>query len=513
MRRTTLPVIAVGVVLLGAGVLSAWQVHRLHRRSSDILSQNVSSIRAAEEFEAVTHELRYRLKRFLGTGNQRHLEEISGLLPRGVRRLNRARKLTETPREEQLVDAIGRGYERFTVGFERAASAGDDELSAIAGRLADEVIPDHILAYTKPYIQLHEEQLADNTERNEARANQLMFGLLLLGTCGGVAGLLSGFAIARRVNRIIVRLSLPLRHTAGKLDKVVGPISVSADPGFDDLESILQTVSQRVSMVIERLQESQREMLRAEQLAALGQMAAGLAHELRNPLTSVKTILQLADAPEELTARDLDVLKQEMTRLEEAVQTFLDFARPPRPEKRPVDIEQLLGETVELVRRRAERNHIRLDFPAGERPISVVADATQVRQVVLNLLLNALDAVPPGGTVHLESDVEGKPPAASHGRWKRRRNGWAAVRVSDNGTGLPEKLAERVFEPFVSTKESGTGLGLSICKRILEAHGGEITAANAPEGGAVFTVRLPLAETPPTAAHTGAEYAETVDCR
>ncbi len=510
MRRTTLPVIAVGVLLLGAGVLSAWGVHGLHRRSSDILSQNVSSIRAAEEFETVAHELRYRLKRFLGTGNQRHLEEISGLLPRGTRRLDRAQRRATTPRERELVEDIRGGYEDFVATFDRVAVADAPEQPELAGHLADEVIPNDILAYTKQYIELNEEQLADSTERNQATANQLMFGLLLLGTCGGAAGLLAGLAIARRVNRIIVRLSLPLRHTAGKLGKVVGPVAVSADPGFDDLESVLQTISERVSTVVERLQENQREILRAEQLAAVGQLAAGLAHELRNPLTSVKTILQLADAPEELTGRDLDVLKQEMTRLEEAVQTFLDFARPPRPDKRPVDLDELLTETVELVRRRAEQNRIDLDYRPAEQPIVAVADATQVRQVVLNLLLNALDAVSSGGAVRLESGIDSER-AVPHRR--RRRRGWAAVRVADTGKGLPDGLADRIFEPFMSTKESGTGLGLSICKRIVEAHGGEITAADGPDGGAVFTFRLPLEPPQPPPLSPEVHHAEALDCR
>jgi len=243
-RRTIIPLIAVGGALLTAGILSAWQVNRLHQRSSDILSQNVSSIRAAEEFDAVAHELRYRLKRFLGTGNQRHFDEIPGLLARGTRRLDHVKRLSASVREQKLAEDIGRGYRQFAAKFEHAATAGDKEQAETASHLADRVIPRDILSYTKQYIELNEVQLAHSRERNRTTANHLMFGLLLLGGCGGVAGLLAGFIIARRMNRIIVRLSLPLRHTAGKLDKVVGPLSISADPGFDDLESILKTVSE-----------------------------------------------------------------------------------------------------------------------------------------------------------------------------------------------------------------------------------------------------------------------------
>jgi signal transduction histidine kinase len=129
---------------------------------------------------------------------------------------------------------------------------------------------------------------------------------------------------------------------------------------------------------------------------------------------------------------------------------------------------------------------VRLECDLPAEPVPLEADAGQPRQVVLNLVLNALDAVPEGGVVSLQ--VRRRASGAG--------GGWLILRVADTGPGLPAGLGARVFEPFVSTKETGLGLGLSVCKRIVKAHGGEITAANRPEGGAVFTVRLPLPPAP-----------------
>jgi len=511
LRRSMFPVIAVGIFFLAVGVYGAWRVHRLHQRSSDILSENVSSIRAAEELEAVVHEMRYRLKRFLSTGNERHLDEIAKLIPKGREWLDQTQSLAKTSREQQSVDSIRRGYELLVSNYKKvAADPTAAEPLQIAGNLADEVIPNEVLGFTKRYIARNEEQLTVSRQRNQTTATRLMFGLLLLGTCGGGVGLFAGYVIARRVSRTIVQLSLPIRDTAGKLDKVVAPISVTADPSFDDLELILKTVSDRVTMVVERLQEKERDMLRAEQLAAIGQLAAGLAHELRNPLTSLKTILQLADTPEHLTERDLDILKQEITRLENSVQTYLDFARPPQPDKRLVEFDQLVKNTLELVHRRAERQGVLVDYSLPRQRIRVLADETQMRQLILNLLLNAFDAVPLEGRVHLEIVQRRGERPPRHGHSMPNIAGEMEFRVWDNGPGLPAEFGDHVFDPFVSTKESGSGLGLSICKRIIDAHGGEIAAANGRDGGAVFSVRLPLCSDA-TGENKEEKHAETLD--
>ena len=209
-------------------------------------------------------------------------------------------------------------------------------------------------------------------------------------------------------------------------------------------------------------------------------MAAGIAHELRNPLMPIKILVQSAAERRPspgLDGRDLTVLEQEISRLERSIQTFLDFARPPRIEKTTFAVRDVLEQIVKLLEARAERQGVRIECRFPAEPARIEADVGQFRQVVLNLLLNALDAVPHGGAIGLEMTNEDRV---------------LTLRVADTGGGLPGELGEQIFEPFVSTKETGLGLGLSICKRIVEAHGGEIRAANRPEGGAVFTVRLPM---------------------
>ena len=168
-------------------------------------------------------------------------------------------------------------------------------------------------------------------------AGWVAFVLWLLGTCGAVAGLVAGFGIARSVSHSIVNLYVPIRAASGRLEEVIGPVDIAPARGIEHLDEILRSMADHVGTVVDRLQQTQLEVLRAEQMSALGQLAAGLAHELRNPLTSLKLLVQAAveAGPEAgLRGRDLAVVADETARLDRSLQTFLDFARPPRLEKR-----------------------------------------------------------------------------------------------------------------------------------------------------------------------------------
>lgn len=481
--RAILPMAAVGGLLLLVASYGAWHVYQLQKRSTEILSENVSSVRAAEELETIMREVQYRIKQHLTTENPRHLSAIADLRDPSQHCLAEMARLATTSREVELVERAERGYEILLAGLD-AYRTGQDEPERLR-TLANEVLPNKILASTQRYIVYNERQVALGNERNMVSSNRLIFGMIFVGATGGLAGLGLGYAIAYRLRRTIVQLSFPLRSVAGRLNNVVEPVSISADPGFEDLEEVLQRVSTQVETVVERLQKSELETLRSEQLAAVGQLAAGFAHEIRNPLTSMKVIVESVVSPHELDHQDLQILRDETIRLEQSTQMFLDFARPPLPEKRPQDLCHLVKHPVGLAEVQAARIQVQIEVRQPETPIWVEVDGTQIGQVVLNLLMNALDASPTGSTITVEL-VETSMPSqgeATH---------WAVVRVRDHGSGLPQALRERIFDPFVSNKPTGIGLGLSICKRIVEAHGGKITAEDKEAAGTVFTVILPM---------------------
>ena len=215
----------------------------------------------------------------------------------------------------------------------------------------------------------------------------------------------------------------------------------------------------------------------------LGQLAAGVAHEIRNPLTSALLLFQTARSDPTaggLTEEDLELIEQELTRIERSLQTFLDYARPPHPVRTRCELAAILHDALNLLRGRIEQQGVQLTLDVESTAGAIDADAEQMRQVILNLLLNALDAMRHGGALHvrLARDAQAKQVELS---------------VADEGEGIPPHVLPRLFEPFVTGKETGLGLGLVICRRIVEEHGGTIAGRNRPAGGAVFVVRLPLA--------------------
>jgi two-component system sensor histidine kinase HydH len=482
--RMTAPIVLLSTIPLAGGIAAAWQVHHSQKRASEAVARNLASMRAAEELVIAFHQdVRANLHLFLLHKDRRQLEEIPEVRRKTDRWLEAMERTSVTAKERELAGRARKGYESFFAEFPGLLR---DPGAERVRRLADATLVRDILQPAQEYLDINEEEIAVSNADNERAANRLVIGLLLLGVCGPVSGLLAGYGISRAVSRSIVRLSVPIRDAAGKLNEIVGPITLAARWGLEELEGVLQVIAERIGAVIARLQQSEREAREAEHLAAVGQMAAGIAHELRNPLMPMKILVQAAAEREPspgLDGRDLAVLEHEIGRLEHSIQTFLDFARPPRLEKRTFDIALVLPWVVDLLAARAAQQGVRIECRVPGRPVEVLADANQIRQVVLNLLLNALDATPHGGSVRLELQEE-----------EGRR--WLKLRVSDTGCGLPAGLGPRIFEPFVSTKETGLGLGLSICKRIVEAHEGEIRAADRPGGGAVFTVRLPLTATP-----------------
>ncbi len=229
------------------------------------------------------------------------------------------------------------------------------------------------------------------------------------------------------------------------------------------------------------LRDSQEHLRRAERLTALGEIAAGLAHEIRNPLAGVKGAVEIiasrvaAGSPE---AEFAAIASRELARLESLVGEFLAYARPRPPELRQISVSDVLEHVATLLRPEADRADVTMAVLAGEVP-PVLADPQQIEQVVFNVALNAVQASSRGQRVELRE------------RWQGDR---AVIEVIDQGPGIPPEYRVRIFEPFFTTKERGTGLGLAISQRIVTAHGGSMDIRASPVGGTIVRIDLPLVQ-------------------
>jgi signal transduction histidine kinase len=270
----------------------------------------------------------------------------------------------------------------------------------------------------------------------------------------------------------------------------------AADPAdLDSLEIQVGRVEQRLKSTLQQLHQVRQEVIRGERLAAVGQLAAGVAHEIRNPLTTVKLLVQTGyavnqSAQPSLTSREQQqrLIIDEIDRMERTIQSLLEFARPASPRREVHDLCATLRRVANLVEARATQQNVALSLTLGVQPLEFLGDREQMLQVFVNLFLNAIDAMPDGGRLQVQARCVPTNGAHTNGAGQAPR---LEVTVCDDGPGVAPEILDHLFEPFVTSKERGTGLGLAVSNRIVHEHQGTITVVGNPEGGARFTVSLP----------------------
>lgn len=281
-------------------------------------------------------------------------------------------------------------------------------------------------------------------------------------------------------------------------DRVIGFLNLTDERvpeafSSDEIALMLE-IAEQIATVVEnsKLYERMRER---DRLAALGEMAAGLAHEIRNPLGAIKGAAQFLDPPNlgEEDREILDVIVEEVDRLNGVVTQFLDYARPVKPSVVPVDINDVIERTSRLLQSGLDAG-VEVELQLDPSRPSAHTDAEQLKQVLVNLVQNASQAMQGGGKVTISTSATFDDPAGFH--LIGRGADFVEIRVRDTGPGLGEDQREHIFVPFYTTKRRGTGLGLAISQRIVRSHGGTISVQSRPGEGTEFLIRLPVAERP-----------------
>jgi two-component system sensor histidine kinase HydH len=290
---------------------------------------------------------------------------------------------------------------------------------------------------------------------------------------------------ARMTTWVMTRLTSP-EHTAAELTRFRVATGL-AMAGI--LAALILTANLGLNLRRERRQREQlrEELRRAEHLAALGRLLAGVAHEVRNPLAAIRSTAQLYQRlpPSSRDPSLLDPILQSVDRLNALVSRLLFFVRTGHEERRPVDLNAIVQETLTLLRAQADTQHVQLQTELADDLPMLFGSAQALQQVVLNLTANALQAMPHGGTLlcrtrHLASNL---------GDHKEES---IELFIADTGPGIADKELPHLFEPFHTTRPEGTGLGLALCREIVQQHGGRIELVREEGWGAVFRVTLPL---------------------
>jgi PAS domain S-box-containing protein len=278
-----------------------------------------------------------------------------------------------------------------------------------------------------------------------------------------------------------VQTGKPFRVTHVHLDKGDKELyySISCYPLIDNGEVVGAI---EIARDITKDIRIQKAMMQYDKMASIGRLAAGVAHEINNPLTTILTsalLIQEDIDSEDPNYQELQTIADEALRCRKIVSSLLDFARQSKPVKEKHDLNGVVTESVVLTRKQAAFNDVAVEESLPEDLPLINMDKDQIEQALINLILNAIEATDPGGKVAVESSFVPEAEAVE-------------LTVSDSGKGIPEENIGRIFDPFFTTRESGTGLGLAITHGIIEQHGGTIEVESKPGHGTRFTIRLPL---------------------
>jgi signal transduction histidine kinase len=310
-------------------------------------------------------------------------------------------------------------------------------------------------------------------DRIRQTLNRIRNLIIILTIAVTMVGSVLSFSLSRLITKPLYTL-MDFTHSLSR-GEFGRKIDIRSKDEVGELSSTFNKLSYELKLYKEKMEESYKQMLRTEKLTALGRLSAGFAHEIRNPLTSIKVLFQTFKDNPALTKEDMKVVLSSTEQMDDLLTRFLGFARSDEFNLSDIYINSVIKQVINLVQFQIRNQSINVVLNLSKLP-PIKADRAMIQQALLNLVLNAIEAMPDGGTLTIFSKIE---------------NGSAAVSIKDTGSGISEEIKDKIFDPFFTTKGDGTGLGLSIVYNIVNLHNGEIGFETNGEG-TTFTMRIPV---------------------
>ncbi len=435
-------------------------------RTAEVLGENIGSRGAAVNLENTLNDLLAL--------HDRGVIEVEPVQDKATQHLQVIEHFVDKPQEQVLAKRLSESLLKYRELWSASGVREKSRQEAVT-LLRTETLP-----AVQALRNYNGDQIQTSEIEHRSTLRHMAWGLVIVGGLGSIGGVLLGYGLARSLRQNLQQLLVRVQGASEMLSQElpVAELIKETAPGMEDAS---QGLVKQVEQVVSKLQQREREVRRAEQLAAVGQLAAGMAHEIRNPLTSIKLLVQTTRRDPSfgsLTSEDLHLMETEIRRIEDSLQTFLDFARPPKLERTTCNVSEIAQEALQLIRGKADQKRITIRSKVPDAPVIAELDRPQLRQVFVNLGLNAIDAMAQGGT--LQVVIEIKPDQQ------------VECTITDTGPGIAPEILPHLFTPFVTGKETGLGLGLVVSRRIVEEHRGTLHGANKPDGGAQFIIRLPL---------------------
>jgi signal transduction histidine kinase len=483
--RVYVILIALVMITMAGGIVTVWYTYQIEHLLTAITEKDLAAFQTAEALVVALANQKGFVSYYFIEGDAEWLRQLGEFRQIFKERLNDALQLAENEREKKALFQIKDQYSRYITVKDRVIGfyqEGRREAGTVLHRQARDLFF-NVLELCEKYKDIHTERIVQAKSASQGQAAQLRIIAATAVSISFMLGMLLAFVLGYQILGPVRRLTAE----AGRKG------NTNADG--DEVKALSRSVRgliQDVDQTQSELKKSRESLLQAEKMAMVGKLAAGMAHSIRNPFTSMKMRLFSLNRSLKFTdtqKEDFDVISEEIRRIDTIVQNFLEFSRPPKLTLQSISPSIIVDQTLQLLKYRLKSYDVSVTIEREQTLPEIDADPEQLKEVFVNLVVNACEAMERGGSIVIREQEIITP---SEGRI-------AVIRVSDNGPGIPESIRARVLLPFFTTKEEGTGLGLSIAVRIIAEHHGRIDIESNQGEGATFIISLPLKE--PTDEH------------
>lgn len=465
------------LLLVSAGIgIMAWYTRTLETLVVEEIPRGIRAFQSAEALETALIHQKGFVTYYMTDRDPEWLRKLGEYRQIFRERLEEAEKQTHNPAQKQLLEAIRSSYTRYIQMKDQVIGHYVHDRLEEGRSLHPEIraLFFHIMKNCEDFKTLHTQALSSLQEEVGQKTRQVrnLTLLILLVTTALIFTL--GLEISRQILKPLRRLALETGAIATRGGNEVTAVSKG-------VEGLIRNAGEATK----ELQRSRENLEQAERMVVVARLAAGMAHSIRNPLTSVKMRLFSLSRSLDLDAdqkEDFEVISGEIKHIDTIVQNFLEFSRPPKLTIQSISPSDVVDRTLTLLSHRLASYEVSVALNRKAPLPRISGDPEQLKEVLVNLMENscqALEGKP--GRIELSESLD----------LSDTRPPMVCIRLEDSGPGIPENLLPRIFDPFVTTKEDGTGLGLSIAYRIIENHGGTLTVTSEPGKGACFEIRLP----------------------
>ena len=483
--RIYLILIALVFITMAGGIVTVWYTYRMEHLLTSITEKDIVAFQTAEALESALVNQKGFVSYYFIDGDPEWLRRLGEFRQIFNERLNDALHIAENEREREALYQIKAEYTRYITIKDYVISYYQDDKREAGIALHRQVWNRFftVLEFCDKYKDIHEGRILQTKSDSKTQADNLrIIAVIAVGT-GFLLALLLAFVLGFQVLGPVRRLTV---------ETGIEGAPVATGDEVKALSHSVRGLIQNVDQTQSELQKSRESLLQAEKMALVGKLAAGMAHSIRNPFTSVKMrlfSLNRSLAFTDTQKEDFEVISEEIRHIDNIIQNFLEFSRPPKLKIQSISPSIVVDQAIALLKHRLKSYDVEVTIERERNLPEIDADSEQLKEVLVNLVVNACEAMVKGGSIVIREQDSMSP----------FQDRLAIIKVSDNGPGIHESIRDKVLQPFFTTKEEGTGLGLSIADRIIEEHNGRMDIESNQGGGTTFIISIPLKE--PTDEH------------